>query len=98
MTKRLRVSAAVLAALAAVVLLASSLFIVSHAEHDCAGRDCSVCEQMRVCAQALKTLSTAAAVTALCAVRGVSARAVSACAVPARAPSTPISLRVKLSN
>lgn len=58
MTKK-RILAAVLTALVLVVMLSSSLFIIEHADHDCTGEDCPICQQIYLCTQTLKTLSIA---------------------------------------
>ncbi len=98
MTKKTRIAAAVLAALAVFVMLSSAFFIVAHAGHDCAGEDCPICEQICACVKsfqrfALAALSASAAVMLVCAcdirLGG------KACAF---VPSTPILLKVKLSN
>ena len=98
MQKRNCITAAVLAVLFALTILTSSIFIIEHAEHDCTGDGCEICEEILICATALKTLSY------------VSATAIVAVAVkysldrlqdeenPGFALRTPVSLRVKLSN
>ena len=53
------------AALLIVVLVSlSSLFIVTHAEHDCKGEDCAVCAELKVCEAAVRSLGKAVAVAA----------------------------------
>lgn len=98
MTKETRITAAVLAALAVLVMLSSAFFIVAHADHDCTGEDCPVCEQICACAKSFRrfafaALIASAVITLVCAcdihLGG------KACAF---APSTPILLKVKLSN
>ena len=97
MTKK-RVMAAVLAALILVVMLSSSLFIIEHADHDCTGEDCPICEQIYLCTQTLKTLSAAVMATCvfflLAALLQIRIRQVEAACVS----HTPVSLKVKLSN
>lgn len=98
MTKGNRIVAAVLAVIAVVVMLSSALFIVNHADHDCIGEDCPVCEQLDSCAQNLRNLSVA-----LLAAASVVALAFSLCGgikrlSPVCAPCTPVLLKVKLSN
>ena len=48
MTRRNR-TAAILAAVLALILLFSALFIVLEADHDCHGENCRVCMQIRLC-------------------------------------------------
>ena len=98
MTKRERIVAAVLAALAVLVMLSSAFFIVAHAEHDCAGEDCPICEQLCACVKSFQrftiTVLVAAAAVALTCACDIRLGG----KVCAFAPSTPILLKVKLSN
>ena len=98
MTKKNRIVASILAVIAVVVMLSSSLFIIEPADHDCVGEDCPVCEQLYSCAQNLKNLSVALLVAA-----STVALAFSLCGdmkwlTPVFAPHTPVLLKVKLSN
>lgn len=98
MAKRERIAAAVLAALAVLVMLSSACFVITHAEHDCAGEDCPVCEQLCACVKSFQrftiTVLVAAAAVALTCACDIRLGG-KACAF---APSTPILLKVKLSN
>ena len=97
MTKK-RILTAVLATLVLVVMLSSSLFIIEHADHDCTGEDCQICQQIYLCTQTLKTLSLAGMAVvvffALSALLHISIRQVETACVP----HTPVFLKVKLSN
>ena len=97
MTKK-RILTAVLATLVLVVMLSSSLFIIEHADHDCTGEDCQICQQIYLCTQTLKTLSLAGMAVvvffALSALLHISIRQAETACVP----HTPVSLKVKLSN
>ncbi len=97
MTKK-RILAAVLAALVLAVMLSSSLFIIEHADHDCTGEDCPICQQIYLCTQTIKTLSLAfIAVTvfsALATLIHIIDRQIETACVP----RTPVSLKVKLTN
>lgn len=97
MTKK-RILTAVLATLVLVVMLSSSLFIIEHADHDCTGEDCQICQQIYLCTQTLKTLSLAGMAVvvfyALSALLSITIRQVETACVP----HTPVSLKVKLSN
>ena len=42
-----------------VVVLGSSFFIITHADHDCTDEDCSVCMEISECFKTIKTLGTA---------------------------------------
>jgi len=87
-----------LAALIIAAVVLSCAFIVIHAEHDCAGEDCFVCEALCACARTLRQGSAApASATLTCLV--VFLAAFSAHPSPeAAAADTPISLKVKLSD
>lgn len=97
MTKK-RILAAVLTALVLAVMLSSSLFIIEHADHDCTGEDCSICQQIYLCTQTLKTLSLAVIAAtvfyAFSALLSITIRQVETACVP----HTPVSLKVKLTN
>ena len=41
------------------VILGSSSFIITHADHDCTGEECSVCIELAECHNTLNTLGTA---------------------------------------
>ena len=98
MTNRSRIAAAVLVAITVFVVIFSSVFLVEHADHDCTGEDCPICEQLYSCAQNLKNL-TAVAVTVMVMVafRLVvqTGMGQTKCAYILR---TPVNLKVKLSN
>ncbi|MBQ9331211.1 MAG: AraC family transcriptional regulator [Oscillibacter sp.] len=96
--KTTRRAALVLTAVFALAVLVSSAFIVVHADHDCVGEGCPVCQQMAACAQTLRTLSSAAAAagTVFAALRALTA--MRTCSAPERPFSTPVALKVKLSN
>ena len=65
MQKRSRITAAVLAALFALTILTSSIFIIEHADHDCTGDGCEICEEILICTTVLKTLSHVSAALAV---------------------------------
>ena len=98
MTKQRRLLAAVLAALVVLVALSASVFMIEHADHDCVGEDCPICERLFACAQNLKNLAAAAVVVfaavAFAAVLLVSIEGY----LSAYLQRTPVSLKVKLSN
>lgn len=97
MTKK-RILTAVLTALVLVVMLSSSLFIIEHADHDCTGEDCQICQQIYLCTQTLKTLSLAVIAAAVLyvfsAILSITIKQIETACVP----HTPVSLKVKLSN
>ena len=98
MTKNLCFMTRLLAAVLAVVMLSSAVYIAVEADHDCSGDDCAICHQIGVCENLLKTLGlagAAAAVTAaltyaLC--RAILPRA------EMNGTLTLVALKVKLSN
>lgn len=86
------------AALLALVMLFSVLFIVLEADHDCCGEGCSICTQIAACENLLNhlALATAALLAAdffSCAVRSITERS-----DLVFRPLTPILLKVKLSD
>ena len=58
-TKRNRVISWILIIMFSFVSLGSSCFIITHADHDCTGEDCSVCMELTECHKTLNTLGTA---------------------------------------
>ncbi len=98
MTKNLRLTARLLAAVLAVVLLSSAVYIAAEAGHDCSGEDCAVCCQISVCEHLLKSIGLAGAAAVFTAAVGYApCRVVFSCAERPGAP-TLVSLKVKLSN
>ena len=94
----MRIAAILLAAAVLFVMLNSALFIAAEADHDCAGEHCRICFQLRVCHNALKTLSLAASAAAL----AVTLSYTLCCSVFACAAASPsntlVSLKVKLTD
>lgn len=98
MTSRNRIIAAVLAALAALVMLSSAVFLIEHADHDCAGEDCPVCERLYACAQNFRRLAAAAPVVLAAVVFAAVLRICVNGSLRACALRTPVALKVKLSD
>jgi len=98
MTNHSRIAAAALAAITILVVLSSSVFIIEHADHDCTGEDCPICEQIYACEQNLKNLAAAVAVVMAIIAFGFAVQAVMGQAKYAYIPHTPVNLKVKLSN
>lgn len=98
MAKRNRVYAALLAAIFVLVVLSSSIFIIEHADHDCTGEDCPICEQLFACAQNLKRLTNAAAAVVVAVALVILPRAVIRRLAAVYVFGSPIALKVKLSN
>lgn len=48
------------------VLSLSSLFIVTHAEHDCIGSDCEICCEIKDCIAAVQHMAEALGTGAVC--------------------------------
>ena len=98
MTKSLCFMTRLLAAVLAVVMLSSAVYLAVEANHDCSGEDCAICHQISVCENLLKSLGlagTAAAITA--AFTYTVCRAILPCA-EMNGTLTLVALKVKLSN
>ena len=54
-----------LAAVLAVVMLSSAVYLAVEANHDCSGEDCAICHQISVCENLLKSLGLAGAAAAI---------------------------------
>lgn len=60
MTKnRSRVLSWIVLVVFSLVILCSSAFIITHADHDCSGEDCPVCIELAECHNTLHPLGTA---------------------------------------
>ena len=98
MTKQRRIFAAVLAVFVVLVVLSASVFMIEHADHECAGEGCPICERLDSCAQSLRSLAAAAVVVSVVSAFAAALRVCADGEQPASAPRTPVSLKVKLSN
>ena len=98
MTKKLCFMTRLLAAVLAVVMLSSAIYLAVEANHDCSGDDCAICRQIGICENLLKSLGLAGAAAAITAVLTYTmCRAILPCAEMIDT-LTLVSLKVKLSN
>ena len=98
MTKKLCFMTRLLAAVLAVVMLSSAVYIAVEADHDCSGEDCAICRQISICENLLKTLGLAGAAAAITAAFTYTmCKAILPCA-EMNGTLTLVSLKVKLSN
>ena len=98
MTKKLCFMTRLLAAVLAVVMLSSAVYLAVEADHDCSGDDCAICRQISICENLLKSLGLAgAAAVFAAAVRYALCRVIPSCAEVVRT-FTLVSLKVKLSD
>ena len=58
---RNRATAWIMLAVFSLVIFCSSAFIIVHADHDCTGKDCTICMELAQCNKTLHTLGTAVA-------------------------------------
>ena len=98
MTKRFRFMTGLLAAVLAVVMLSSAVYIAAEADHDCSGEDCAICRQISTCENLLRSLGFAGAAAAVTAAFTYTlCKAVLPC-TETNGTLTLVSLKVKLSN
>ena len=98
MTKKLCFMTRLLAAVLAVVMLSSAVYLAVEADHDCSGDDCAICRQISICENLLKSLGLAGAAAAVTAAFTYAlCRAILPCA-ERLGTGTLVSLKVKLSN
>ena len=98
MTKKPCFMTRLLAAVLAVVMLSSAIYIAVEANHDCSGDDCAICRQISICENLLKSLGLAGAAAAITAVLTYTmCRAILPCAETI-GTLTLVALKVKLSN
>ena len=79
-TRSRRLFSGLLSAILLAVILFSSAFVASESDHDCSGRDCPICLELRYCVANIQLLGSAfggdAVVTAQAAPIGLDAGAV----------------------
>lgn len=98
MTKKLCFMTRLLAAVLAVVMLSSAIYLAVEANHDCSGDDCAICRQISICENLLKTLGLAGAAAAISAAFTYTVcRAILPC-TEMTDTLTLVALKVKLSN
>ena len=98
MTKNLCFMTRLLAAVLAVVMLSSAIYLAVEADHDCSGDDCVICHQIGICENLLKSLGLAGAAAAISAAFTYTVcRAILPCA-EMNGTLTLVALKVKLSN
>lgn len=98
MTKKNRIFAIILAVAIIFVMLFSGLFLVAQTHHECTSKHCSVCYQLSVCHNLLKTVFSAVIAVLFLAALICVARCVAAAFVQECIQPTLITLKVKLSN
>ena len=98
MTKKPCFMTRLLAAVLAVVMLFSAVYIAVEADHDCFGDDCAICRQISICENLLKSLGLAGAAAAVTAAFTYTmCKAILPCA-EMNGTLTLVALKVKLSN
>ena len=98
MTKKFRFLTGLLAAVLAVVMLSSAVYIALEADHDCSGEDCAICHQINVCENLLKNIGlTGSTAATAAAILYILCRIIPSCTEVART-FTLVSLKVKLSD
>ena len=98
MTKKPCFMTRLLAAVLAVVMLFSAVYIAVEADHDCSGEDCAICRQISICENLLKSLGLAGTAAAISAVLTYTVcRAILPC-TEMIGTLTLVSLKVNLSN
>ena len=98
MTKKFRFLTGLLAAVLAVVMLSSAVYIAAEADHDCSGEDCAICHQISTCENLLRSMGVAGAAVAITAAFTYTlCKAVLSC-TEMIGTLTLVSLKVKLSN
>ena len=98
MTKRFRFLTGVLAAVLAVIMLSSAVYIAVEADHDCSGENCAICRQISTCENLLKSLGFAGAAAAITAAFIYTLRKAVLPCTETNGTLTLVSLKVKLSN
>ncbi len=98
MTKKFHFLTGLLAALLAVVMLSSAVYIAVEADHDCSGEDCAICHQISTCENLLRVLGFAGAAAAIIAAFTYTLCKAALPCTETNGTLTLVSLKVKLSN
>ena len=98
MTQQKHALALLLAVALIIVLLSSSALIVIHADHDCVGESCEICEMLCVCAERLQQLAVAVVLIVLAVAATALFRDRAADAAFSHTAHTLVALKVKLSS
>ena len=96
MKKNRSVYAGVLCGVLVAALILSGLFVTTHLDHDCTGKNCSVCAMIFSCEQLIRSLTVVIALL-VAAVEGAVRYALHTGNMQAPAP-TLVALKVKLSD
>ena len=97
MTKN-RLIAILLAIIFIFVIPFSAFFIVENENHDCEGEDCSICYQISICENVLKTVGLISALVAFVVLFGKCVFLLSSFTIRLVCDSSLVKLKVKLSN
>lgn len=98
MSGKKRILALITAFAVLFAMLFSVCFIAAEVGHDCVGDSCPVCQQISICENVLKTLGVLTAAAAVCSAVSYTDFAFALCAAKSLPVSTPVFLKVKLSN
>ncbi len=98
MTKKPCFMTRLLAAVLAVVMLFSAVYIAVEADHDCSGEDCAICRQISICENLLKSLGLAGAAAAISAAFTYTVCRAILPRTEMNGTLTLVALKVKLSN
>ena len=96
--KTMKITAVLVAALFLLALLFSLFYLVAESGHDCAGEDCPVCRVIATIGNVLKSLSVVSFAVLFSAVLGRSAVGLLSRTDREIFETTPVSLKVKLSD
>ena len=97
-TGRIKVTTGIIAVMMLLVVLFSTFFIASHADHDCTGKDCPICAFIQQCENNIRV--TGSGITAVFAVimPAFIALLLISFGVSSFQPNTPVSAKVRLNN
>ena len=98
MTKRNHIIGIITALAVLFVILYSSLYIAAEINHDCTGDNCSICCQINICRNTLKTLSLACFAAATAALLTYTLCGNILLRTRVWLKLTPVSLKVKLTD
>ena len=96
--KRINITAGIMAVMMLIVVLFSSFYIASHADHECTGEDCPICACIQQCENNIRGIGSGVATISAVIIPVFIAFQFISYGVSLFRLSTPVSAKVRLNN
>ena len=97
-SNQLRITAGIMGLMVLAMVLFSAFYIAAEADHDCAGKDCTVCACIRQCENALHGIENGKAAPSGAVTWLILILFTAVFSVTAASQDTPVSSKVRLNN